>query len=157
MYVWRTYPCLPTLTRRWLLSSGMLWSEAHRAEHLVAPEFSGWGVGGGWGAACLSPSWGQTCSRSLILQMPYGKYEKEGRFQKAFYSRETDFLRETHLLKTKPVCGEKEGGCLPLQPRWMASGPDRVWVSGENYFFLTYNKQKISKKDLEGSLFLLED
>lgn len=30
----------------------------------------------------FSQPWGQTCSRSLILQMPYGKYDKEGTVSK---------------------------------------------------------------------------
>lgn len=35
----------------------------------------------------------ETGNGSLILQTPYRNYEKGRRFEKAFYSRETDLLR----------------------------------------------------------------
>lgn len=57
--------------------------------------------------------------------------KKRGRFQKAFYSRETDFLRETHLLKTKPVCGEKGGRLLAIAAPMNGSGPDSLSLGGE--------------------------
>lgn len=77
--------------------------------------------------------WGQACSGPIILNVLW-EVQKRGRVQKAFYSRETDFLRETNLSKNRSVGVKKERRCLPCDEWLLAQTESESLREGELHF-----------------------
>lgn len=72
--------------------------------------------------------------------------KKRGRFSKAFYSRETDFLRETHLSykRREAICHRN----LSMNGFWPRQS---VSLTGRrNYFFLTLGHLITNRRYQEG-------